>query len=44
MISGRTYKKAITKKEAIKELKRCSGSQFDPKIVDIFINIVLKEK
>jgi diguanylate cyclase (GGDEF)-like protein/PAS domain S-box-containing protein len=44
MISGRTYKKAITKKEAIKELKRCSGTQFDPKLVDIFINIVLKRK
>jgi len=44
MISGRTYKKTITKKETIKELKRCSATQFDPKLVDIFINIVLKEK
>jgi len=44
MISGRAYKKAVTKKEAIDELKRCSGTQFDPKLVDIFINIVLKEK
>jgi diguanylate cyclase (GGDEF)-like protein/PAS domain S-box-containing protein len=42
MITGRAYKKAITKKEAIKELKRCSGTQFDPKLVDIFINIVLE--
>lgn len=37
----RAYKKAVTKKEAIKELKKCSGTQFDPKLVDIFINIVL---
>jgi len=44
MISGRTYKKAVTKKEAIKELKRCSGTQFDPKLVGIFISIVLKGK
>ena len=44
MVSGRNYKKAITKKEAIKELKRCSGTQFDPNLVDIFINIVLKGK
>ena len=44
MISGRTYKKAVTKEEAIKELKRCSGTQFDPKLVDIFINIFKKEK
>jgi len=42
MITGRTYKKAVTKKEAIKELKRCSGTQFDPKLVDIFIGIVSK--
>jgi diguanylate cyclase (GGDEF)-like protein/PAS domain S-box-containing protein len=41
MISGRTYKKAITKEEAIEELKRCSGTQFDPELTDIFINIVL---
>ena len=44
MISGRAYKKAVTKKEAIKELIRCSGTQFDPKLVDIFINIVLNGK
>jgi diguanylate cyclase (GGDEF)-like protein/PAS domain S-box-containing protein len=41
MTSGRAYKKAITKKEAIKELKKCQGTQFDPKLVDIFIDIVL---
>jgi HD-GYP domain-containing protein (c-di-GMP phosphodiesterase class II) len=44
MMSGRTYKKAVTKKEAIKELKKCSGTQFDPKLVDIFVNFVLKGK
>ena len=44
MINGRTYKKAVIKKEAIKELKKCSGTQFDPKLADIFINIVLKVK
>jgi response regulator RpfG family c-di-GMP phosphodiesterase len=41
MTTGRAYKKAVTKKEAIKELKKCSGTQFDPKLVDIFTNIVL---
>jgi HD-GYP domain-containing protein (c-di-GMP phosphodiesterase class II) len=44
MVSGRAYKKAVTKKEAIKELKNCSGTQFDPKLVDIFVNIVLNGK
>ena len=37
MISGRTYKKAVKKNEAIEELKRCSGTQFDPSLVDVFL-------
>lgn len=36
------YKRAMSKDDAIKELKRCSGSQFDPEIVKIFIEY-LKE-
>lgn len=39
MISDRIYKKAISKEEAITELKRNAGTQFDAKIVEIFINI-----
>lgn len=44
MTGIRAYKSSVTKEEAIKELKTCSGIQFDPKIVDIFINEVLEEK
>ncbi|MBM7556845.1 diguanylate cyclase domain-containing protein [Halanaerobacter jeridensis] len=40
MTSGRPYKEAISKKEALKELKNCAGSQFDPKLVEIFIDII----
>jgi diguanylate cyclase (GGDEF)-like protein/PAS domain S-box-containing protein len=40
MTSGRTYKKPISKDEAIKELKRCSGTQFDPMLVNEFIEII----
>ncbi|WP_026888425.1 sensor domain-containing diguanylate cyclase/phosphohydrolase [Clostridium beijerinckii] len=40
MTNDRVYKKAIGKEEAIKELKRCSGTQFDPKIVKCFIDYV----
>lgn len=43
MITGRPYKKAISKKEAVAELKKCSGSQFDPHLVEKFIEI-LKSK
>lgn len=36
MTNDRVYKKAMTKEDAIKELKKCSGTQFDPKIVECF--------
>lgn len=38
MTSGRPYRQAMSQEEAIAELKRCSGSQFDPKIVDAFVS------
>jgi diguanylate cyclase (GGDEF)-like protein len=41
MVSDRVYRKALGKEYAINELKRCSGSQFDPKIVDVFIQSIL---
>lgn len=44
MISGRPYRKARTKEEAIAELKRCSGTQFDPRIVEAFIAILEESK
>ena len=37
MVNDRVYKKAISKEEAIAEVKRCSGTQFDPKVVEAFL-------
>lgn len=37
MISGRPYKKAMSREEIIRELKRCSGTQFDPELVKVFL-------
>ncbi|MBV1756480.1 MAG: PAS domain S-box protein [Dethiosulfatibacter sp.] len=41
MTNERTYRKEMSKEEAIKELKRCSGTHFDPNIVDVFVHQVL---
>jgi HD-GYP domain-containing protein (c-di-GMP phosphodiesterase class II) len=39
MTDGRVYRKPITHVEAIEELRRCSGSHFDPVVVDAFISL-----
>jgi len=41
MTSERSYRKALSKKESIEELMKCSGTQFDPEIINVFINQVL---
>jgi diguanylate cyclase (GGDEF)-like protein/PAS domain S-box-containing protein len=43
LISNRPYRKAFSKKEALKIIEEASEKQFDPKIVDVFINILKKE-
>lgn len=40
MTSDRPYRKALTQEEAIEELIRTKGTQFDPKLVDIFVEII----
>jgi len=40
MTNTRPYRKGISKKRAIKELKRCSGTQFEPRLVDEFVEFV----
>jgi HD-GYP domain-containing protein (c-di-GMP phosphodiesterase class II) len=37
---GRPYKKALSWREAGEELRRCSGTQFDPRIVEVFLNLL----
>jgi putative nucleotidyltransferase with HDIG domain len=41
MTSPRTYREGLSKEEAVAELQRCAGHQFDPDITNIFINKVL---
>ena len=40
MTSIRPYRKAIPATEAVEELKRMAGSQFDPEVVNVFIKIL----
>lgn len=44
MITDRPYRKALTVEEAIGELRRCSGTQFDPILTDKFINLIEEGK
>jgi len=42
MVTGRSYKKQLKKDEAIKELEKYSGIQFDPELVKNFVEILKK--
>jgi len=37
MTHDRPYSKAVSKEEALAEIKRCAGSQFDPNLVEKFL-------
>ena len=41
MVSDRVYRKGMSIEDAIKELRRCSPDQFDPRIVELLISFVL---
>ncbi len=43
MTSKKSYRKELSKEEAIKELKKCSGTHFDAEIVNVFVEQVLAE-
>jgi HD-GYP domain-containing protein (c-di-GMP phosphodiesterase class II) len=40
MTEDRVYRKGMSTVEAIAELKRCSGTQFDPALVELFIGML----
>lgn len=44
MTDGRIYKPAIPHQDALCELIRCAGSDFDPQVVDAFIGIFTKKE
>lgn len=44
MISRRPYKKPLSLEEAVNELRANKGTQFDPNLTDIFIEVIEKNK
>ncbi len=40
MTSDRAYRKALPHAVAVKELLRCSGSQFDPELAKAFVSVI----
>lgn len=40
MTANRVYRKQLDMDYVIGELKRCSGTQFDPKLVDIMLRLI----
>ncbi len=42
--STRQYRNAMTKKEAIKEIKRVAGTQLDQNVVDVFLSLITKDQ
>jgi len=39
MISDQPYRRALPLSHAHEEIRRCSGSQFDPKVVEVFFSL-----
>lgn len=43
MTTYRSYKNVVSLQEALQELHRCSGQQFDRRVVDAFVSIVSRQ-
>ena len=44
MGADRPYRKGKPMEAIIAELKRCSGTQFDPKVVEAFLSLINREE
>jgi HD-GYP domain-containing protein (c-di-GMP phosphodiesterase class II) len=44
MTSDRPYRSALSHEEAVAELIRCAGSQFDPRLVMHFLDVLEEER
>jgi HD-GYP domain-containing protein (c-di-GMP phosphodiesterase class II) len=44
MTLGRPYREKMTHEEAVAELRRCAGSQFDPRVVEAFVQTTVSQE
>lgn len=44
MSSNRVYRSRLSDEEILQEFERCKGTQFDPKIADVFISLLKEDK
>ena len=44
MSSDRVYRSRLSDEEILEEFERCKGTQFDPKIADVFIELLKEGK
>jgi putative nucleotidyltransferase with HDIG domain len=40
MTTDRSYRRALSKEAAAAELRKCAGTQFDPKVVDALVSVL----
>lgn len=43
MTTDRPYRKALSKEDAVFEIRNNAGSQFDPEVVEIFLSVIQRE-
>ena len=44
MTTGRPYKDAMSKEEALEEIEECAGSQFDPELAEKFVEMIKSDE
>ena len=43
MTTNRPYRKALTIEESLREIERCKGTQFDPELTDLFVQMIRRD-
>ena len=44
MTNARSYKGAMSQEEAVEEIRKCAGQQFDPELVELFVSVAQQSK